>query len=146
MREVAKVIKNNGNGEYKLEKKRNTACGHCPSKDNCYTSKIGDKIININAKSNIDNLNEGDLVLIEIPNVSPTKVSMLLYGIPLIIFIGLLLLLSSIGVSEGYAAIFSVIPMILFYFGLNIYDKKNKEKLKPIIVEKLEGFNVPEEY
>jgi sigma-E factor negative regulatory protein RseC len=145
MREVAKVVKKNKNGEYRLEKKRNTACGSCPSKNNCYTSKTGDAIMEIEAKSKIDDLNAGDYVLIEIPNVSPTKISFLLYGIPLIIFISLLLILSSIGVSEGYAAIFSLIPMVGFYIGLNIFDRKNREKLKPVIVEKVEEFNVPKE-
>ncbi|HHF08490.1 MAG TPA: Fis family transcriptional regulator, partial [Kosmotoga arenicorallina] len=79
----------------------------------------------------------GDYVEIEVPNFSASKLALLLYGIPLAVFIATLLFMIGLDFSELLSLLTAFSSMAVFYIGLSIYDRKNREKLMPIIIRKV---------
>jgi len=120
-----------------LSKNRTEACGSCALKDSCSATGTASKEIEIKAiKNNID-VAPGDYVEIEVPNFSASKLALLLYGIPLAVFIATLLFMIGLDFSELLSLLTAFSSMAVFYIGLSIYDRKNREKLMPIIIRKV---------
>ncbi|TYB92322.1 MAG: SoxR reducing system RseC family protein [Kosmotoga sp.] len=135
MRETATVVSVRENIAI-LTKIRTEACKACPVKETC-SSASGSREIKIKARKGEIDLKPGDLVEIEVKNFSATKVAMLLYGIPLAIFIGILIVMYYAGVPDNYSLITSFGGLGITYFLIYRYDKKNREKIMPTVIRKV---------
>lgn len=121
-----------------LTKSREEACAMCAAKNMCsVSSSTAGRTMTIRAMKNGIDVKPGDIVEIEVPNFSATKLSFLLYGLPLIAFIATMMGLVSLGASEGFAVIVGLLAVAGVYLLLSIYDKKNREKLMPRIIRKV---------
>jgi sigma-E factor negative regulatory protein RseC len=126
-----------------LTKIRSEACKACPVKGTC-SSASGSREIRIKARKGDIELKPGDLVEIEVKNFSATKVAMLLYGIPLAVFIGILVIMHYLGASDNYSLLTSFVGLSITYFMIYRYDKKNREKIMPVVVKKVNYSDVLE--
>jgi sigma-E factor negative regulatory protein RseC len=135
MNELMKVDRVDQKYVYLLTQ-RAGSCNTCGLKGACNIT--GNPDIRIRAKINPElDLNKDDFVVVKLPKVSVTKMSFLVYGIPLIVFIATTVISSLLGLSDipSFAIGFSV--MILAYIFLGIYDRKYlKDKYLPEILEK----------
>ncbi|MFO7883094.1 MAG: SoxR reducing system RseC family protein [Kosmotogaceae bacterium] len=126
-----------------LSKIRSEACKTCPVNKTC-SSASGSRQVKIRARKGDTELKPGDLVEIEVKNFSATKVAMFLYGIPLTVFIGILVLMYYIGLEDNYSLISSFAGMGLTYYLIYRYDKRNREKIMPTVVRKVNYSDVLE--
>jgi sigma-E factor negative regulatory protein RseC len=69
---------------------------------------------------------------------------MLLYGIPLAVFIGILVIMHYSGASDNYSLLTSFVGLGTTYFMIYRYDKKNREKIMPVVVKKVNYSDVLE--
>ena len=116
---------------------RGSMCGNCPSKGLCHPFGGDDKNFQVKALNSID-AKEGDKVKIVIGNRNFLKASFIVYGIP-ILFLIIFSILGKIFFEKdilSFLAGFS--GMILSYFFIKSYDKRNKDKFFPEIVEIVE--------
>ncbi|MFW6119754.1 MAG: SoxR reducing system RseC family protein [Petrotogales bacterium] len=142
MRETATVV-NVKEDIVILSKMRSEACKSCPVNKTC-SSTSGSREIKIKAKKGNIKLRPGDLVEIEVKNYSATQVALLLYGIPLAVFIGILVILYYVGAPDSYSLISSFAGMGIVYFLIYRYDKKNREKIMPTVIRKVNYSDVLE--
>ncbi|AKI97931.1 SoxR reducing system RseC family protein [Kosmotoga pacifica] len=140
MREFA-VVKDIKEDYVLLRKDRAEACASCSIKESC-SAGVTSQEMEIKALKNGVNVSPGDFVEIEVPNFSATKLALLLYGIPLTVFITVLLVMVSLEFSEPISALAAFVAMVAFYAGLSFYDKKNRKKLMPLIIRKVSAKDV----
>lgn len=136
MRELA-IVKELKGDVVLLEKARTEACSTCGSRSSCSISS-SDKKITIRALHNGVEVNPGDTVEIEMSDMSATKVSMIVYGIPLAVFLVTLIVMNMVLKSEGLALVVAFASIAVVYALIALYDRKNREKLMPKIVRKVE--------
>jgi len=101
VKEQGKVIKTE-NGKVTIEISPKEACTKCCS---CTASKMRHIVI---SEEKDKNLSIGDIIEYEIPSSQMLKIYLLLYGIPLVVFVGAIL-----AVYAFYAH-----PLISFFAGL----------------------------
>lgn len=111
-----------------------TSCamsGHCSFTSTSKTTLPRPKEIEIK---------EGDYVEFETPkNLSATKLSILLYGIPLVILIGgTMVLVAFTKVGDLGALGISLAGAGVYYWVLNRYSKKHEDKYSPYHVKKID--------
>ncbi len=136
MRELA-VVKELEGDIVLLEKARTEACSTCGSKNGCSVS-LSEKKVTIKAMKNGVEVHSGDTVEIDTGNVSATRVSMIVYGIPLAVFLVTLIAINTILGSEVLALGAAFASIVVVYALIALYDKKNREKLMPKIIRKVE--------
>lgn len=136
MRELA-VVKELGKDSVLLEKARTQACASCDSKSSCSIS-LTDKVVTIRALRNGVDVEPGDAVEIETGKLTATRVSVILYGIPLAVFLTVLIGLNTLLSSEGLAVGLAFLSLVGVYAAIAVYDKRNREKLMPRILRKVE--------
>ncbi|HNS66507.1 MAG TPA: SoxR reducing system RseC family protein [Mesotoga infera] len=135
MRELA-IVKELKRDTVLLEKARTQACASCGSKNSCSVSQ-GDKIVTIQALRNDIEVEPGDTVEIETGKLSATRVAMIVYGIPLIVFLAVLIVVNTFLKSEGLAVGLAFASIAVVYGIISIYDRRNRQKLMPRIVRKV---------
>ena len=136
MRELA-VVKELKGDTVLLEKARTEACSTCGSKSNCGVS-LGDKKVTIKALRNGVEVDPGDTVEIETGKLNATRVSMIVYGIPLVVFLVTLIVTNIILNSEGLALGAAFASIVVVYALIAVYDRRNREKLMPKIIRRVE--------
>lgn len=139
MREVMNVIDKDKNYIY-LQTTRTQECESCSMYGGC-SMLGGSNELKLKAKK-IDRfeVNKGDKVVVELPNVPVVKLSFLAYGLPLIVFLTIVILFYSMNFSDILSFIFGVLGMVVTYLTVNIYDKKKlKDRYLPEIVQKIEN-------
>ena len=111
-------------------------CSGCSAKSIC---NVNDGVRNVVAKDPLG-VSIGDKVRISIQGTDLVKMSVLFYGVPLIlliigIFIGFHFFDLS-DLKELYSFLLAVILIIIYYFAYYFFQKRNsKKELLPIIVE-----------
>lgn len=135
MRELA-IVKELKRDTVLLEKARTQACSSCGSKNSCSVSQ-GDKIVTIQALRNDIEVEPGDTVEIETGKLSATRVAMIVYGIPLVVFLTVLIVINTFLKSEGLAVGLAFASVAVVYGIISIYDRRNRQKLMPRIIRKV---------
>ena len=139
MKEIATVKEVNGN-KVIVQKARLEACSTCSA--NCVGKASGEKIVTMTALRNDVSVDPADTVEIEITDFSATKVAALLYGLPLAVFVTVLLFFSGTGQSVGISALIAFGAMAGVYSLIAVYDRKNRARFMPIILRKVDNDNV----
>lgn len=134
MRETAKVIKVEKD-TILVAKSASSSCDSCAAKKICNVSTA--KIPVLNPKKY--DIRIGDMVEYETPKrVSVTVLSSLLYGIPIVILLGLSVSLEKLFGFNDYLSLgIGAVAVGIYYFALNVYSKKRANKFLPYIVKKL---------
>jgi len=135
MRELA-IVKELKRDTVLLEKARTQACSSCGSKNSCSVSQ-SDKIVTIQALRNDVDVEPGDTVEIETGKLSATRVAMIVYGIPLVVFLAVLIVVNTFLKSEGLAVGLAFASVAVVYGIISIYDRRNRQKLMPRIIRKV---------
>jgi sigma-E factor negative regulatory protein RseC len=80
----------------------------------------------------------GEKVIVELPQVPLTKVAMLVYGFPLLVFLILAIVSYGVGLNDLFSFAIAVGGMAISYFILSILDKKKfKDMYLPKIITKV---------
>ena len=79
----------------------------------------------------------GDTVEIETGKLSATRVAMIVYGIPLVVFLTVLIVINTFLKSEGLAVGLAFASVAVVYGIISIYDRRNRQKLMPRIIRKV---------
>lgn len=110
-----------------------TMGGHCPFNSNSNSKTL------IPRPKDFD-IKEGDYVEFETPkNLGATKLSALLYGIPIVIFIGgTITLLGLTKLGNFWSLGISFAGAGVYYFLLTLYTNKHEEKFSPYLVKKID--------
>lgn len=110
-----------------IQIKRKTSCG-----DSCEGCSAMCKVPKVEVKADlIDDLKIGDKVEVFSENVNILKYSLILYGVPLILMVTVIFVLSGIFKGDDgqiFAALGGLASLILSFFILKAYDKKESSK------------------
>ncbi len=119
-----------------LEKMRVDACSRCSARANCTLLSTG-KAVQIKASRQGIEVEPGDLVEIEVTDMSATRVAFIVYGIPLLVFVTVLVGAILAGFGELVAMLLSFASVIVAFIGVALYDRRNREKLTPVLIRRL---------
>lgn len=136
MKETA-VVREVAGDHVVLEKMRLEACGSCSARSNCNLLSSG-KMVTMKASRQEVEVVPGDKVEVEVPNMSATKVALIVYGIPLLVFVAVLTLSVLLGMSELIALILSFFSVVIAFAGVAFYDRRNRERLMPVLLRRIE--------
>ena len=100
----------------------NNICNVDPDKQRVRVSLVG------------ENISVGDIVEVKTPKAVATRISFVVYTVPLLIFISLLVVFKSVGYSDGISFVLSIIPVGIYYVFLRKLDQKIASKYRPKIV------------
>jgi len=116
-----------------VSKKRESACEKCPAKNLCTSSE--EEISLVLDRKGLE-LSVGDEVLVEIQGTSPTRVAVIAYLVPLLVFLSLLLVGSRLlSLSELYSLLLGLSGVFLYYATFGLFHRKKRRE--PFIVKKL---------
>lgn len=102
-----------------------SACASCQTKGTCGMTEVAEKLIEVSV--NKDQYSIGETVNIIMENSLGLRATLLAYVLPFVIIIFVLILLTSLGLSEVFSGLISIAALTLYYFGLHLKkDKLNK--------------------
>ncbi len=139
IKEEALVQRGGGNKEIVVLKKvRPEACGHCHAKAVCGVKKE----FEFHAVNNTgEKVSEGERVWIELPDISLSKLSFLVYGFPVIVLVATLLLAIEVfSFSELSSLLMAAVFFFLSFLVLRLYDKRvvsKKKEYRPKVLRKI---------
>lgn len=133
-----KVVKLIDENTVELEFSRSSFCNHCASRESCNLLESSKNLIVKAFKPKELELKIGDMVVVEHEDFSVSKLSFLVYGIPLIVFISALTVSTVVFKSETYGFLGGIVALLLSFLGLRGYDKKFARKFRPTVIEKYE--------
>jgi len=139
IKEEALVQKGGVNKETVILKKvRPEACGHCHARAVCGVKKE----FEFHAVNNTgESVSEGEKVWIELPDISLSKISFLVYGFPVIVLVATLLLAVEVfSFSELPALLMAAVFFFLSFLVLRSYDKRvvsKKKEYRPKVLRKI---------
>jgi sigma-E factor negative regulatory protein RseC len=134
MRELMIVEKMDDKYVY-LKTNRSSECSTCPMNGAC--NLTGNPDIQLKAMKDNSYL-PGEKVLVELPQVPLTKIAMLVYGFPLLIFLIFAIFAYAIGLSDLFSFLLAFGGMAVSYFILSVLDKKKfKDMYLPKIISKV---------
>lgn len=117
-----------------LERDRTSMCGKCPANMMC--TGEAQKVQLVVEKSRLD-LEPGDVVVVETPAVSATRIAFVVYTIPTLLFI--VMVIATVKVAGELPAFFlGLISVAVYFLALNIYDRRFRKKFKPRILSIIE--------
>ncbi len=119
------IVKEVINGKIMVSLTSFSACAHCHSKKACSLYKSETREIEIPA-GNL-HLKPGENVFVQIKEKKGLHAALLAYIIPFVIILFMLILLSSIGLSELFAGMISILA-IAPYFIMLYFRRKNLKK------------------
>ncbi|HOB16353.1 MAG TPA: SoxR reducing system RseC family protein [Defluviitoga sp.] len=139
MKEVMDVIDIDNDYIY-LKTLRTEACGSCSIRNSCNILGSSNELkLKAKKTDNLNNINIGDKVVVELPNVPVVKLSFIAYGLPLIVFLASVILFYLLGFSDLNSFLIGLLCTCFIYIFIRIYDKKKiKNKYLPTIIEKFE--------
>jgi len=105
-----------------LKFSRSSFCNHCASRETCNLLESSKDLIVKASKPKKLDLKIGDMVVVEHEDFSVSKLSFLVYGIPLVVFISTLTIFTVIFKSETYGFLSGIIALVLSFLGLRGYD------------------------
>ena len=130
MNEMMRVVKVE-NGEAILEPLELEGCASCAFNSVCNVDPDKQKVrVSVDGKD----VRMGDVVEVKTPKAVATKLSFVVYTVPLLIFISLLVVFKAFGYSDEMSFILSIIPVGIYYVFLRKLDRKIASKYKPKIV------------
>jgi sigma-E factor negative regulatory protein RseC len=100
-----------------------SACSACKSKGACSISEMKEKLVEVHLKENQD-IKKGDNVNVAIAQSQGDRAVVLAYAFPIIVFIGLLLLVSKLNGSELLAGLFALVGVGVYFFILRLFKSK----------------------
>ncbi len=136
------IIKKINGKKAVVEVRRPSSCG-----DNCGSCSAMCKVPLIEVKAEISNnavdVIEGDNVELSSENISVLKYAFVLYGLPLVIMVGVIFLVSNLVEGETgqiFAALGGILSLILSFFILKKYDdvQSSKNEFNHIIIKKIQ--------
>ncbi len=135
MIEIAKVIKVEKNAVI-VNVTSTSSCSECVMAGHCAMNSSSQTLI---PKPKDLDIKVGDYVEFETPkSLNATKLSMLLYGIPLIIFIGLTITLINLTKLGNFWSLgISLASAGIYYWLLSWYSKKHQDKYSPYHLRKI---------
>ena len=115
------------------------ACSSCKAVDSCgngILEKFFAGKVFVTEMQNLIGARMGDRVTIHIPKSSVTKAALVVYILPLVVMILAALAASSIGVSENWTILSSLIGLLVGLFVTKYYNHKtlNRESFLPKMV------------
>ncbi len=122
MKEEGRVIEITDGGMAKLEVVRSDACKTCNA---CFEGSSGERLI---FAENSLGAKEGDRVTIELDSAVITKLSFLIYLLPIIGLLFGVALVSQISVSEIMRALGGIAGFTVFSLSVFVYLRKTKPK------------------
>ena len=120
--------------------KRTSSCG-----ESCAGCSVACKVPAIDIKADIiPDINVGDEVEIFSEDINVLKYSFILYGVPLVIMVAVIFLVSFLIKGEDgqlYGGLLGILSLILSFFILRKYDKieSSKKSFKYVILRKIEN-------
>ena len=100
-----------------------SACSACKSKGACSISEMKEKLVDVQLKDN-QNIKKGDSVNVAIAQRQGDKAVVLAYALPIIVFIGLLLLVSKLNGSELLAGLSALAGVGAYFFILRLFKNR----------------------
>ena len=100
-----------------------SACSSCKSKGACSISEMKEKLVEVHLKDNQE-VNIGDDVNVAIAQKQGDKAVVLAYAFPIIVFIGLLVLLSKLNASELLAGLVALGGVGIYFLILHLFKSK----------------------
>lgn len=135
MTEIMKVDNIDNKYVYLITQRAGT-CSSCGLKGACNLTGTPDMRIKALRKKDLV-LSKGDFVLVKLPDVSISKLSFIVYGIPLLVFIFITIIMYQLNFGDIYSFLGGFLSMIFCFLIIGIYDKKHlKDKYLPEILKK----------
>jgi sigma-E factor negative regulatory protein RseC len=116
------IVKEINNNRLLVSIVNQSACASCHAKGACTSLDSSEKLLTI---SKFDlSLQPGEQVLVKMHKSLGLKAVFLGYGLPFIIFLFTLLLLSTIYKNELFSGLGAIASLILYYLILKLFNKK----------------------
>ena len=100
-----------------------SACSACKSKGACSISEMKEKLVEVHLKDKQD-IKKGDSVNVAIAQSQGDRAVVLAYAFPIIVFIGLLLLVSKLNGSELLAGLSALVGVGVYFLILRLFKSK----------------------
>ena len=100
-----------------------SACSSCKSKGACSISEMKEKLVEVHIKDNQE-VKKGDNVNVAIAQKQGDKAVVLAYAIPIIVFLGLLLLVSKLNAGEVVAGLSALGGVGVYFLILHLFKSK----------------------
>ncbi|PLV60485.1 Fis family transcriptional regulator [Thermotoga sp. KOL6] len=125
------IVKEIKDGKVVVSKNRTSACGSCPAKSICLS---GEEIKLEIEWNNSEELRPGDVVMVDIPEYDPMKISTIVYFLPLVIFAGIVILGYTLNWKDWVTFLSALGGVFVYYYLLRF---RSKSKKSPKIVSKI---------
>jgi sigma-E factor negative regulatory protein RseC len=100
-----------------------SACSACKSKGACSISEMKEKLVEVHLKE-FQDVKTGDSVNVAIKQKQGDKAVILAYAIPMIVFIGILVLLTKLNASELLAGLAALAGVGAYFLILRLFKGK----------------------
>ena len=130
VREMMRVVRIKDD-EAVLEPLELEGCANCAFSSVCNVDPDKQKVV---AKIDGKDVRLGDIVEVKTPKAVATKLSFVVYTVPLLIFVTLLVVFKAMGYSDELSFVLSIIPVGIYYAFLRKLDRKIAAKYKPKII------------
>jgi len=117
-----------------LKSEDEESCHACPLHSIC---KVDPERYTLKVPKEKWDVEEGDTVVIKTPRAPASRIALVLYTIPLLIFVSILVVSKSFGLSDLFSFLFSLLGLAVYYTITRAVDTKLKKKFSPKIVEVL---------
>ena len=118
------VIENIENGVANVNITTFTACAHCHAKNACNISAESSRIIQVPVGN--ESYTSGELVRIIMKRSLGMRAAFFAYIFPFILVLGLLIVLTSLKISELFAGLSSIILLVPYFLGLHLFRERLK--------------------
>jgi len=112
------------------------ACGSCALRESC---SVETKKIILKVPRREMEIHEGELVELRIPKSRAIKAAFVIYGVPMITFIGLLSLGKLLNFSDTSALLLAAGGLVADFVLIHFYDKKRGKDFSPKIARVLKA-------
>jgi sigma-E factor negative regulatory protein RseC len=104
-----------------------SACAACKSKGACAISDMKEKIVDVQLKAH-QHVEKGETVDVVITTGQGNRAVIIAYGIPFIIFMGVLLLVTSLARNELWAGLSALLSIGAYFLILHLFRHKFEKK------------------
>lgn len=103
------------------------ACGSCSVRSSCSIGETGEREIEVFRRKG-DSYSTGEEIRVILEQSLGLKALVIGYILPFLVVLFMLILLTSLGLSEGFAGLVALLSLIPYYTGLSFFrDKLKKE-------------------
>ncbi len=104
-----------------------SACGSCRVRSSCSIGETGERVIEV-LRRNGDSYSEGEEIRVILEQSLGLKALVIGYILPFLVVMFMLILLTSLGLSEGFAGLAALLSLIPYYAGLSFFSDKLKKE------------------